>query len=118
MPRGPKSWNRSPSQHLGKLVERHMTETENDIKKAAKEIRAKLEEHPVLLRTPRACARVTANVTGALVGFLVPVKGGIVYDLIEELLLAPAIVGSVEAATTGRRRGLRQQLQTRACPKS
>jgi hypothetical protein len=88
------------SQHLGKLVERHMTETDNGIKTAARDIRAKLEDHPVLLNTLRG-ARVTANVTGALVGFLVPVKGGIVYDLIEELLLAPAIVGSVEAATTG-----------------
>jgi hypothetical protein len=87
------------SEQMGELVKRHMTETDLDIKRAAKEIRNRLEDQPWLLNALRG-ARVTANVSGARVGFLVPVKGGIVYDLIEELLLAPAIVGSVEAATT------------------
>jgi hypothetical protein len=88
------------SKHLGELVSRHMIETDLVIKREAREIRVRLEDQPWLLNALRG-ARVTANVAGALVGFLVPVKGGIVYDLIEELLLAPAIVGGVEATTTG-----------------
>jgi hypothetical protein len=45
--------------------------------------------------------RVTANVGGALVGFILPGHGGVVLDLLEELVIAPALVTGVEAVTTG-----------------
>jgi hypothetical protein len=44
---------------------------------------------------------VTANVGGVLVGFMLPVHGGLVHDLLEELIIAPALVTGVEAATMG-----------------
>ena len=43
--------------------------------------------------------KVSANVGGALVGFVFPVKGGLVAELIEEALLLPAITMGVEAGT-------------------
>ena len=44
---------------------------------------------------------MTANVGGALVGFILPFHGGMVHDLLEELVIAPALVTGVEAVTTG-----------------
>jgi hypothetical protein len=77
-----------------------MVRTEHEITQAAQDIYAQLQQRPFLLNTLRS-VRVTANVGGVLVGFLLPVHGGLVQDLLEELVIAPALVTGVEAATTG-----------------
>jgi hypothetical protein len=77
-----------------------MVRTDHEIKQAAQDIYARLQQRPFLLHTLRS-VRVTANVGGALVGFMLPVHGGLVHDLLEELVIAPALVTGVEAATTG-----------------
>jgi len=88
------------SERFGAHIERHMVQTDHEIRQAAQEIYARLQQPPFLLNTLRS-VRVTANVGGALVGFILPMHGGLVHDLLEELVLAPAVVTGVEAATTG-----------------
>jgi len=88
------------SERFGEYIQRHMVRTEHEITQAAQDIYAQLQQRPFLLNTLRS-VRVTANVGGVLVGFLLPVHGGLVQDLLEELVIAPALVTGVEAATTG-----------------
>lgn len=88
------------SDRFGQMIRDHMAETDRKIRSAAKDILEQMGQRPILLNTLRS-VRVTANVGGVLVGFFLPVKGGFVYDLLEELIIAPAIMTGVEAATTG-----------------
>ena len=88
------------SERFGEYIQRHMVRTEHEITQAAQDIYAQLQQRPFLLNMLRS-VRVTANVGGVLVGFLLPVHGGLVQDLLEELVIAPALVTGVEAATTG-----------------
>jgi hypothetical protein len=87
------------SEHLSELAKDHMAETDQAIKHTAREIYEKLREQPVLLNTLRT-AKVTANVAGVLVGFVLP-HHGMVYDLLEEALIAPLLLAGVEATTVG-----------------
>ena len=66
----------------------------------AQEIYEQLQRRPLLLSTLRS-VRVTANIGGALVGFILPFHGGVVPDLLEDLVIAPALVTGVEAVTSG-----------------
>ena len=91
---------KSLSERFGEYIQNHMIETDNAIRQMAQEIYEQLQQRPVLLHTLRG-VRVTANVGGALVGFILPFHGGIVHDLLEELVIAPALVTGVEAVTTG-----------------
>ena len=77
-----------------------MLETDHAIIQMAQEIYEQLQQRPLLLNTLRS-VRVTANVGGALVGFILPGHGGVVPDLLEELVIAPALVTGVEAVTMG-----------------
>jgi hypothetical protein len=88
------------SERFGAHIQRHMVRTDHEITQAAQDIYAQLQQRPFLLHTLRS-VRVTANVGGALVGFILPVHSGLVHDLLEELVIAPALVTGVEAATTG-----------------
>jgi hypothetical protein len=88
------------SERFGAHIQHHMVQTDHEIRRAAQDIYAQLQQRPLLLHTLRS-VRVTANVGGALVGFLLPIHGGLVHDLLEELVIAPAFVTGVEAATTG-----------------
>jgi 50S ribosome-binding GTPase len=83
---------------FGEAISEHMKRTDAEIKSAAADIFAKLKERPAMLNALKG-ARVAANVGGALVGFIVPIKGGIVYDLLEEAVIAPALMTATEAAT-------------------
>jgi hypothetical protein len=74
------------SERFGEYIQRHMVRTEHEITQAAQDIYAQLQQRPFLLNTLRS-VRVTANVGGV--------------DLLEELVIAPALVTGVEAATTG-----------------
>jgi hypothetical protein len=88
------------SERFGERIKHHMAETDREITQTAAEIYEKLQQRPLLLQSLRA-VRVTANVGGALVGFLLPGHGGMVQDLLEELVLTPTLLAGVEAATTG-----------------
>jgi hypothetical protein len=106
------------SERFGACIKHHMEETDREVKQAAQEMYTQLQQRPVLLHTLRG-VRVTANVGGVLVGFMLPVHGGMVQDLLEELVLTPALLTGVEAATTsavesfvrGRRKQLVEKLQ-------
>lgn len=88
------------SERFGEYIKNHMMETDHAISQMAQEIYEQLQQRPLLLNTLRG-VRVSANVGGALVGFILPVHGGVVYDLLEELVIAPALVTGVEAVTSG-----------------
>ena len=77
-----------------------MAETDAEVKKTAREIYQALEQQPFLLNALRS-VRVTANVAGAVLGFVVPHGSGIVLDLLEEAVLVPLLMTGVEAATAG-----------------
>jgi len=70
------------------------------VKKTAKEIYQKLAQQPWLLNSLRG-VRVTANVAGAMLGFVIPHGGGVVPDLLEELVLVPTMMTGVEVAAMG-----------------
>ena len=88
------------NEQFARLVEAHMQETDRAIKQAAADIFNSLKEQPNLLMALQG-AKVAASVGGLAVTFLVPHVGGYVLDLLEEAVLAPAMLVGVDAATTG-----------------
>jgi hypothetical protein len=88
------------SEQFGKRIQRHMAETDAEVKKTAREIYQTLEQQPLLLNALRS-VRVTANVAGAVLGFVIPHGSGVVLDLLEEAVLVPLLMTGVEAATAG-----------------
>ncbi len=91
---------KSLSERFGEYIQQHMMETDREIMQMAQEIYEQLQQRPLLLNTLRS-VRVTANVGGALVGFILPGHGGVVPDLLEELVIAPALITGVETVTSG-----------------
>jgi hypothetical protein len=85
------------SDEFGAEIVRHMRATDTAIQAAAGDIYDKLKERPNTLSVLRG-VRVATNVGGALVGFILP-HHGMVYELIEEAIVAPAMVTATEAAT-------------------
>lgn len=88
------------SEQFGKRIEHHMAETDAEVKKTARDIYQTLEQQPLLLNALRS-VRVTANVAGAVLGFVIPHGGGVALDLLEEAVLVPLLMTGVEAATAG-----------------
>ena len=88
------------SEQFGERIKRHAAETDEEVKETAKEIYQKLAQQPWLLNSLRG-VRVTANVAGAMLGFVIPHGGGVVPDLLEELVLVPTMMTGVEAAAVG-----------------
>ncbi len=87
------------TENFGAAVETHMKRTDEEINAAARDIFDTLKRRPATLNTLRG-ARVAANVGGALVGIFIPIKGGFVFDLLEEAIVAPAMMSAAEAATS------------------
>ena len=85
------------SDEFGAEIVRHMRATDTAIQAAAGDIYDRLKERPNTLSVLRG-VRVATNVGGALVGFILP-HHGMVYELIEEAIVAPAMVTATEAAT-------------------
>ena len=85
------------SEEFGAEIVRHMRSTDAAIQVAASDIYDKLKERPNTLKVLRG-VRVATNVGGALVGFVLP-HHGMVYELIEEAIVAPAVVTATESAT-------------------
>jgi hypothetical protein len=88
------------SEQFGEHIKRHAAETDEEVKKTAREIYRKLEQQPLLLNTLRG-VHVSANVAGAMLGFVLPHGGGVAPDLLEELVLVPTMMTGVEAAAMG-----------------
>ena len=83
---------------FGTAIEAQMRRTDEEIKRAAADIYTTLAERPTTLNLLRS-ARVVANVGGALVGIFLP-HHGILFDLLEEAIVAPAMMSATEAATS------------------
>ncbi|MBV9484416.1 MAG: 50S ribosome-binding GTPase, partial [Acidobacteria bacterium] len=77
-------------------IQSQMRRSDEEIKRAAADIYATLAKRPTTLHLLRG-ARVAANVGGALVGIMLP-HHGIVFDLLEEAIIAPAMMSATEAA--------------------
>lgn len=86
------------SKKFGDRVALHMRRTEEEITAAARDIVDALRQSPTTLKALQGI-RVTANVGGALVGIFLP-HGGFAFDLLEELIIAPAMMSAAEAATS------------------
>jgi GTPase SAR1 family protein len=80
-------------------IEVHMKRTDEEIKAAARDIFEKLKQRPATLNILRT-ARVVANTGGAFAYIIIPGHGGIVYDLIGEVIIAPAMITATEAAAS------------------
>ena len=78
-------------------IEDHMQKTDADIKAAARDILEQLKQMPTVLNLLRA-GRVSANVSGVLIGIMLPHAGRIIYDLVEEILVVPLMLSATEAA--------------------
>jgi hypothetical protein len=79
-------------------MQSQMRRSDEEIKRAAADIYATLAKRPTTLNLLRG-ARVAANLGGALVGVVLP-HHGIVFDLLEEAIIAPAMMSATEAATS------------------
>jgi len=86
------------SAEFGTALELGMKRTEEEIRQAAADIYTTLKQRPATLRLLRG-ARVAANVGGALVGIVLP-HHGVLFDLVEEAIVAPAMISATEAATS------------------
>ncbi len=105
------------SEAFAARIRQHMDDTDRAIKDAARDIFDELRKQPALLALLRG-ARIAADVGGIALTLVVPHVGGLVYDLLEESVLAQLMTGMTEAATaaavrgfvTNRRRLLRDKL--------
>jgi hypothetical protein len=80
-------------------IEVHMRRTDEEIKAAARDIFEQLKQRPATLNVLRT-ARVVANAGGAFAYIIIPGHGGIVYDLLGEVIIAPAMITATEAAAS------------------
>jgi hypothetical protein len=77
----------------------HMERTDEEIKTAAADVLRALEERPNLL-TLLKMARVSLDVSGLLVGFALPGHGNVVTDLLQDIVIAPAMLGATGFAAS------------------
>ena len=99
----------------------HMERTDMEIRTAAQDILRALQQRPNLLALLRA-ARVSTDIGGLLVGFVLPGHGGLVHDLLQDIVIAPAMLGAtgfaaesaVEGYVAQRRNQIIDKLRTDA----
>jgi hypothetical protein len=77
----------------------HMQHTDEEIKAAAADVLRALETKPNTLRLLKM-ARVSLDVSGLLVGFALPGHGGLVHDLLQQVVIAPAMLGATGFAAS------------------
>lgn len=76
---------------------RHMAKTHVEIDAAARDILQALRQRPNVLNLLRA-ARVTTDLGGLLIGFVVPGHGHIGHDLLDRIVIAPLLLSATGAA--------------------
>jgi hypothetical protein len=77
----------------------HMEKTDEEIRAAAADVLRALEQRPNVLKLLKA-ARVSLDVSGLLAGFALPGHGNIIADLLQEIVIAPALLGATGFATS------------------
>ncbi|MFL5253729.1 MAG: hypothetical protein ACJ8AI_12685 [Rhodopila sp.] len=77
----------------------HMERTDTEIKAAAADVLGALQQRPNVL-TLLKMARVSLDVSGLLVGFAIPGHGNIVHDLLQDIVIAPAMLGATGYAAS------------------
>lgn len=82
---------------FGRATAVHMERTDAEVKAAARDILQALQQKPNVLKLLRA-ARVSTDISGLLIGFVIPLHGGIVHDLLDQIVIAPVILGATGAA--------------------
>jgi hypothetical protein len=95
------AWNQEIStlnESFTELLSQHIEKTDREIKNAAEEILNRLKQQPALLKSLQG-VKVAANMGGVAVAFLVPGFGSYFYDLLEEAILIPAMLGTVDVGT-------------------
>lgn len=95
------AWNveiEALNETFAELLEEHIEKTDRTIKQTAGDILDRLKQQPNLLKTLQG-AKVAANMSGVAVSFAIPGVGSFIYDLLEEAILIPAMLGTVDAGT-------------------
>ena len=75
----------------------HMMRSDADIKAAARDILQALQQRPGVLNLLRA-ARVSTDIGGLLVGFIIPGHGHIGHDLLDRIAIAPLMLSATGVA--------------------
>ncbi|HEX2941341.1 MAG TPA: GTPase [Rhodopila sp.] len=78
-------------------TERHMEQTDAEIRSAARDILKALEQRPGVLRLLRT-ARLSTEMGGLLIGFAIPGHGHIGHDLLDQVVFAPLMMSATGAA--------------------
>jgi hypothetical protein len=81
------------AEEFGQAAIVHMKETDAEVRAAARDILQALQKRPKILMLLRT-ARVSTDIGGLLIGFVLPGHGTIVHDLVKEIALAPAMLGA------------------------
>jgi 50S ribosome-binding GTPase len=71
----------------------HMQQTDAEVRVAAQDILRALQQRPNILRLLRT-ARVSTDIGGLLIGFILPGHGQIMHDLLKDIVIAPAMLGA------------------------
>jgi hypothetical protein len=93
-------WDRQAARiadEFGRATAAHMAKTDAEIKAAARDILQALQRKPTVLKLLRA-ARVSTDIGGLVIGFVIPGHGHIGHDLLEQLVIAPLMLGATGAA--------------------
>ncbi|WP_428483438.1 GTPase domain-containing protein [Rhodopila sp.] len=77
----------------------HAARGNEEIRTAARDILQALQQRPAVLGLLRA-ARVSTDIGGLLIGFLIPGHGSIVHDLVKDIVVAPAMLGATGFAAS------------------
>lgn len=71
----------------------HMERTDAEVRLAAQDILQALRQRPAVLALLKA-ARISTDIGGLLIGFAIPGHGGLVHDLLQDIVIAPAMLGA------------------------
>jgi hypothetical protein len=103
IPRHHPFWDRLAEQwdlHTARLAEEfsqaaitHMAQTDAEVRAAAGDILQALQQRPNVLRLLRT-ARVSTDIGGLLIGFVLPGHGTVAHDLLHDIVMAPAMLGA------------------------
>ncbi len=93
-----------------------MESTDVEIRAAAQDILQALQQRPNILGLLRA-ARVSTDIGGVLIGFMLPGHGSIVHDLLRDIVIAPAMLGATGAAAESAVEGYIAQRRTQIIEK-
>jgi hypothetical protein len=89
-------WERQTArfaEEFGQAAITHMAQTDAEVRAAAKDILQALQQRPNMLMLLQT-VRVSTDIGGLLIGFVLPGHGTIVHDLLLDIVIAPAMLGA------------------------